>query len=109
MLLNYISWNVDPVAISVGGFEIRWYGIMFAFSFAFTFWLCLWMMKKEKNDLTIPDTLLYYLAIATIVGARLGHCLFYEPAAYLANPIEFFYIRDGGLASHGAAIVSFMS
>ena len=104
MLLNYITWNVDPVAFSVGGFEIRWYGLMFALSFACTFYLCLWMMKKEKNDLTIPDTLLYYLAIGTIIGARLGHCFFYEPAYYLKHPIEVLYIRDGGLASHGAAI-----
>ncbi|MDR1950748.1 MAG: prolipoprotein diacylglyceryl transferase [Bacteroidales bacterium] len=103
-MLNYITWNFDPVAFSVGGFEIRWYGLMFALSFAFTFWLCLWMMKKEKNDLTLPDTLLYYLALGTIVGARLGHCFFYEPAEYLANPIEILKIRDGGLASHGAAI-----
>jgi len=104
MLLNYITWNVDPVAFSIGGFEIRWYGLMFALSFAFTFYLCLWMMKKEKNDLTIPDTLLYYLAIGTIIGARLGHCFFYEPAYYSKHLIEVLYIRDGGLASHGAAI-----
>jgi prolipoprotein diacylglyceryl transferase len=62
------------------------------------------MMKKEKNDLTIPDTLLYYLAIGTIVGARVGHCFFYEPAYYLAHPMDILKIRDGGLASHGAAI-----
>ena len=104
MLLNSIIWDFDPVAFSIGNFEIRWYGLMFATAFAFTFWLCLWMMKREKSDLTIPDTLLYYLAIATIVGARLGHCFFYEPAYYLANPIEILKIRDGGLASHGAAI-----
>ncbi|MDR0437274.1 MAG: prolipoprotein diacylglyceryl transferase [Bacteroidales bacterium] len=104
MLLNYITWNVDPVAFSIGGLEIRWYGLMFALSFACTFYLCLWMMKKEKSDLTIPDTLLFYLAIGTMVGARLGHCFFYEPTYYLANPLQIFAIRDGGLASHGAAI-----
>ena len=103
-MLNSIIWDFDPVALSIGGFEIRWYGLMFATAFAFTFWLCLWMMKKEKNDLTIPDTLLFYLAIATIAGARLGHCLFYEPAYYLANPIEILQVWKGGLASHGAAI-----
>jgi prolipoprotein diacylglyceryl transferase len=95
---------MDPVAFSLGSFEIRWYGLMFAMSFACTFYLCLWMMKKEKSDLTIPDTLFFYLAVATIAGARLGHCFFYEPATYLANPIEILKIRDGGLASHGAAI-----
>lgn len=104
MLPNFITWNFDPVAFSIGGFEIRWYGLMFAIAFLFTFYLCMWMMKKEKNDVTIPDTLLYYLAIAVVVGARLGHCLFYDPVSYLANPIEILYIRDGGLASHGAAI-----
>ncbi len=103
-MIGSISWNIDPVAFSVAGFEIRWYGLMFALAFGCTFYLCLWMMKKEKNDLTVPDTLLYYLAIATIVGARLGHCFFYEPQYYLSNPVEIFKIRDGGLASHGAAI-----
>jgi prolipoprotein diacylglyceryl transferase len=103
-MLNYIIWDFDPVAFSIGGFEIRWYGLMLATGFAFTFWLCSWMMKKEKGDSGIPDTLLFYLAIGTVVGLRLGHCFFYEPAYYLANPIEILNIRSGGLASHGAAI-----
>lgn len=104
MLINSIIWDFDPVAFSIGNLSVRWYGLMFATGFAFTFWLCLWMMKKEKNDLTIPDTLLFYLAIGTIVGARLGHVFFYEPAGFLANPIEILKVWQGGLASHGAAI-----
>jgi len=104
MPFNYIIWDFDPVAFSIFGLEIRWYGLMFAIGFAFTFWLCLWMMKKEKSDLTIPDTLLFYLFFGTIIGARLGHCLFYEPAYYLANPIKILEVWRGGLASHGAAI-----
>jgi prolipoprotein diacylglyceryl transferase len=100
-MFNYIVWDFNPVAFSVGGFEIRWYGLMFALAFALSFYLTLWMMKKEKRDLAIADTLLFYVAIGTVVGARIGHCFFYEPAYYLAHPIEVLYIRDGGLSSHG--------
>jgi prolipoprotein diacylglyceryl transferase len=59
---------------------------------------------KESKSSKISDSLLYYTIAATIVGARLGHCFFYEPAYYFAHPIEILYIRDGGLASHGGAI-----
>ena len=50
------------------------------------------------------DKLFVYMLLFTVVGARLGHCLFYEPSHYLSNPIEFLYIWEGGLASHGGAI-----
>lgn len=103
MFLNII-WDFDPVAFSVFGREIRWYGLMFATAFACSYWLTLWIMKKEKNNLEIADTLLLYIVIATIVGARLGHVFFYEPASFLANPIDILKIWQGGLASHGAAI-----
>jgi prolipoprotein diacylglyceryl transferase len=61
-------------------------------------------VKKESLPEGYLDSLTIYVAIGTIVGARLGHCLFYEPAYYLANPIEILKIWRGGLASHGAAI-----
>jgi len=102
MFLN-IVWDFDPVAFSFLGREVRWYGIMFATAFACSYWLTFWMMKKEKNNVLIADTLLLYIAIGTIIGARLGHCFFYEPAHYLANPLEVLKIWRGGLASHGGA------
>lgn len=60
--------------------------------------------KREKLPAEILDTLLYTLLGAAVIGARLGHCLFYEPEYYLARPIEILKVWEGGLASHGGAI-----
>ncbi|MEG1498573.1 MAG: prolipoprotein diacylglyceryl transferase [Bacteroidales bacterium] len=103
-MLNYIVWNADPVAFSLLGMEIRWYGVLYALTFASGWFILNKMLKREGGNPALVDTLLWYVAIAVIIGARLGHCFFYEPAYYLAHPIEILYIRDGGLASHGAAI-----
>jgi prolipoprotein diacylglyceryl transferase len=62
------------------------------------------MFKNEGLGEAVLDRLTIYMAIGTIVGARLGHCLFYEPAFYLRHPLEILLIWHGGLASHGAAI-----
>ena len=62
------------------------------------------MFKNEGLSEEVLDRLTVYMAVGTIVGARLGHCLFYEPSYYLHNPLEILYIWHGGLASHGAAI-----
>jgi prolipoprotein diacylglyceryltransferase len=60
--------------------------------------------KKEGLSVELLDKLTIYMAIGTVIGARLGHCLFYEPEYYLKNPLEILKIWRGGLASHGAAI-----
>ena len=62
------------------------------------------IFKKEGLSVELLDKLTVYVAVGTVVGARLGHCLFYDPAYYLQNPIEIIKIWRGGLASHGAAI-----
>lgn len=103
-MLNYIVWNVNPVAFSPFGIEIRWYGVFFAVAFLLGWWLLGRMLRLEGQKTEMADVLLWYVAIAVIIGARLGHCLFYEPQYYLSHPVEILKIRDGGLASHGAAI-----
>lgn len=103
-MLNFITWDFDPVAFRVFGLEIRWYGVMFTLTFLCGWFLLCQMFKKEKRDPALADVLLWYVALAVIIGARLGHCLFYEPGYYLSHPLEILKIRDGGLASHGAAI-----
>ena len=60
--------------------------------------------KKEGIEVTKLDTLTTYMVIGTVVGARLGHCLFYEPGYYLSHPLKILEVWEGGLASHGAAI-----
>lgn len=92
------------MAFNLLGLEIRWYGILFAVAFLSGWYLLSRMLKMEREKPEKADVLLWYVAIAVIVGARLGHCFFYEPQYYLSHPVEILKIRDGGLASHGAAV-----
>ena len=105
MILNYITWDVDPEIFSIGPLSIRWYGLMFAMAFLSGYLVFTKVLKIKRLDAEMLDQLLIYVAVATIVGARLGHCLFYEPSYYLSNPIEILKIWKGGLASHGAALI----
>ena len=110
-MLNYIVWRVNPEIFSipsdvwlVGGLQIRWYGLLFALSFIFGYYFMQKMFRHEGVSDKVLDQLTTYMIIFTIVGARLGHCFFYEPDYYLAHPIEILQIWKGGLASHGAAV-----
>jgi phosphatidylglycerol:prolipoprotein diacylglycerol transferase len=104
MILNFINWNIDPEIVGFWGLSIRYYGVLFAASFFFGYIIMQKIFNKEGLKIEILDKLTVYMAIGTVVGARLGHCLFYEPAYYLSNPIKILMIWQGGLASHGAAI-----
>ncbi len=104
MLLNYITWNVDPVLFSLGSLQVRWYGLLWALGFLFGYFIMRKIYRREKMTDDSLDKLLVYMLLFTVIGARLGHCLFYEPKEYLANPISMLYIWEGGLASHGGAI-----
>ncbi len=103
-MLNYIDWNADPEIFTIFGREIRWYGLLFAISFVSCYYILLDVFKKENIKQETLDKLTMYVFFGTLLGARLGHCLFYEPAFYLSHPFEILYIWKGGLASHGAAI-----
>ncbi len=104
MLLNSINWTADPEIFRIGNFAVRWYGLLFASAFFFGYLLFLRIFKREGISVELLDRLTVYTAVGTIIGARLGHCLFYEPDYYLSNPIEILKIWRGGLASHGAAV-----
>jgi len=104
MLTFYITWNVDPEIFHIGILSIRWYGVLFALSFAIGYIIITQFFKKENIPIKLVDELTTYMVIGTIIGARLGHCLFYEPEWYLSHPIEILKVWEGGLASHGAAI-----
>lgn len=104
MILNYITWNVDPVAFSLGPLQVRWYGICWAVGFLLGYILMSKVYKHEKMPEWSMDSLLLYMLVSTVIGARLGHCLFYEPEYYLSHPVEILKVWEGGLASHGGAI-----
>ncbi len=104
MISCFITWDVSPLIFSVGPINVRWYGVLFAMSFAVGYVIMLRFFRKENLPEALLDKLSMYMLIATVVGARLGHVLFYEPASYLAHPLDILKIWQGGLASHGAAI-----
>lgn len=104
MVGSHFVWGPDPVLFSVGRFSVRWYGVFFASAFVFGFWVIGRIYRIESKPVQDLDSLLWYMVIGTVVGARLGHCLFYEPYYYLSNPFRILMVWRGGLASHGAAI-----
>jgi len=99
-----IHWNTDPEIFRIGFVAVRWYGLMFAMSFLVGSFIGSWIFRRENKPRESLDRILLYLLLGTVIGARLGECLFYNPGYYLANPLEIFKIWKGGLASHGAAI-----
>ena len=121
MLLNYITWNVDPEIFSIGPAIVRWYGLMWALGILLALLIVQKLYKHEKLPEAWIDKQFLYVVIGTILGARLGHCLFYEwhimkePVQflgitfkymnpYLSEPWKLLFIWQGGLASHGGAI-----
>ncbi len=99
-----ITWDVSPEIFSIGPVTVRWYGLLFASAFIIGYQIMLWIFKKENKTEDDLNDLVWYMIIAVVIGARLGHCLFYNPEYYLSNPIEILKVWKGGLASHGATI-----
>jgi phosphatidylglycerol:prolipoprotein diacylglycerol transferase len=104
MVFNFITWNANPEILPIGPLSLRWYGILFASSFYFGYLIFKKIFKKEGQPLELLEQLLVYMALGTIIGARLGHVLFYSPSEYFKDPISILKVWEGGLASHGAAI-----
>lgn len=94
----------NPEGLQVGPIEIRWYGLMFVVGFIVGYWVLSRMFRREGAPDDWMPSLLIYVFVATIVGARLGHCLFYEWDYYSAHPREIIAVWNGGLASHGGTI-----
>ena len=99
-----MNWSPDPILIELGPLAIRWYSLMFLGAFFLGFHIMVYVFKQENKPVEDVDYVLTSMFVGTLIGARLGHCLFYEPAYYLSNPIEILKVWKGGLASHGAAI-----
>lgn len=97
-------WNIDPEILRIGPLAFRWYGLFFATAFIAGFWIMQWIYGKEGRSTEELESLFTYMFVGTVIGARLGHCIFYEPMYYLRNPLDILKIWEGGLASHGGAI-----
>lgn len=116
-MLNFVHWNVDPIIFHLGSFGVRWYSLGFLLAFLLGYFIVARMFKREGVDSKYLESLLIYMFVAVLVGARLGHCLFYQPDYFLTDNhwieiiLPFGKDADGwhytgyqGLASHGAAI-----
>jgi len=116
-MLDFIIWDVAPEIFTIPEFSIfgftfgplapRWYGLLFAAGFLIGQQIFIKIYKIEGKSEKQVETLTIYMIFATIIGARLGHCIFYEPNDFFWEPaklIKILYIWEGGLASHGAGI-----
>jgi len=115
-MVNNIHWSPDPEIVKIFGLSIRYYGLLFASGLVLSIYLLSRIFKMEHMASGNLEKLTTYGVVGIILGARLGHCLFYEPAYYLANPIEMVLpikmLEEGGirftgyqgLASHGGAL-----
>jgi phosphatidylglycerol:prolipoprotein diacylglycerol transferase len=113
-ILNVIPWSPDPVLFKLGSFEIRYYSLFFALGFILGYMIIRRLVIKEGEDPNLLDQFLIYVVVGTIIGARLGHCFFYDWAYFSQHPLEiilpvqfepeFRFTGFRGLASHGGAI-----
>ena len=96
--------NLDPVALHVGPIQIRYYGLVFVATLMAAYGMWRKQMLRGGYPKVMIDRFMIWGAVATLAGARLGHCLFYEPARVLNDPVSILFLWQGGLASHGATI-----
>lgn len=103
-MVDYITWTATPDLLRLGPVVVSWYGLFFALSFLLGSQLINYVFRREGNPRTDVDSLILYMVVSTIAGARLGHFLFYEPAALWQQPLDVILPPYRGLASHGATI-----
>lgn len=118
-ILSYITWNPDAEMFRIGGFAVRWYSMCWLVGLALAYFLVRKLYKEQKVKDGLFDPLFIYCFIGILLGARLGHCIFYEPEYWLSSPQHIFeifvpirFMSDGswkftgyeGLASHGGTI-----
>jgi phosphatidylglycerol:prolipoprotein diacylglycerol transferase len=113
IMISYLIWNGSPEIFSIGSFSLRWYGLLFASGFLISQQILYYMFRKENKPEKDVDTLTIYMIVATIIGARLGHVIFYQPEMLWKSPLNvilpfelnpFRFTGFTGLASHGGAI-----
>ncbi len=99
--MEHIIWSVNPNLFTLGSIQLRWYGLLFVGSFFLGLRIMQWVFTREGKDPLILDNLMLYIMAGAVIGARLMHCLAYEPSFYLSHPLEILMVWKGGLASHG--------
>ncbi len=115
-MLMFINWDLDPELVNLfGKISIRYYSILFIIGLLSGYWVVKRAYMREKIPIEKLDSLAVFIFAGTVIGARLGHCLFYDPVYYLSNPLEMLlpiqFVNGSikltgyqGLASHGGAL-----
>ncbi|NLR67036.1 prolipoprotein diacylglyceryl transferase [Chitinophaga varians] len=114
-MLHNLTWDPSPEIFRIGGFALRYYSVAFMAAFVLSYVVMRNIFRREGKDIALLDRLLVYVVVGTIIGARLGHCLFYEWDYFRHHPAEivlpfrwekgrFLWTGYQGLASHGGAV-----
>lgn len=104
--------HIDPVALQLGPVKLHWYGLMYVLSFIFFLYGAKWRLKKYGHPVLTEkmiDDFLLSGVLGTVIGGRLGFCLFYQPAFYLTHPLDILKTWDGGMSFHGGMIGVFVA
>jgi len=102
--MDFFLWSTDPTIFKFSFLQLRWYSLFFIGSFILGYFIIKKIFLAEGKSVKNLDDLLLYSLTGAIIGARIAHCLFYEPEYYLSHPIEILYVWKGGLASHGGML-----
>lgn len=94
---------IDPVFLSIGPLQFRWYGLMYVLAFIATYLIIRSEVRRKKLPLTNDDAsdMVFYAALGVVLGGRLGYILFYNLGFYLANPLKLLAVWEGGMSFHG--------
>lgn len=114
-MIAQIVWDINPIIFTIDSFEFGYYGLCWVLAFGASYWVLSQIFKREGISPQLLASLFVYVFIGTFLGARLGHCFFYEADYFLKNPLEILlpiakikgewhFVGFSGLASHGAAI-----
>jgi prolipoprotein diacylglyceryl transferase len=103
-MVDHIVWNGSPEIFNLGFFSVRWYGALFALAFFIGLRILNRITSREGLVPSGFDSMLSYVILGTVIGARLGHVFFYEPGIFLSDPIRILKVWEGGLACHGGVL-----
>jgi len=95
--------QIDPVLIHMGPLQLRWYGLMYIIGFMVAYFVIMDLCRRRKLPMTKTDVedLITYCILGLVIGARVGYCLIYNPGYYLAHPLKFLAVWEGGMSFHG--------
>ncbi|MES1949292.1 prolipoprotein diacylglyceryl transferase [Salinisphaera sp. S4-8] len=102
----FVHPDIDPVAVSIGPLAVHWYGLMYLLSFLIGWGLGIVRTKQAHIHWQREEVgdLLFYVVLGVVVGGRVGYMLFYQPGLLLENPLQLFYIWQGGMSFHGGML-----